>query len=101
MLHVQLQTLATYCKDKSEVTLQDIITYFKELSPSERHIYSEVLTILNLILVNPSTNSVSERSFSAVRCIKTYLRSTMCQQQLYNIMVLCILKRQNRLIIYD
>ena len=92
MLHVQLQTLATYFKDESEVALQDIITYFKELSPSECHIYSEVLTILNLILVNPSTNSISERSFSAMRRIKTYLRSTMGQQRLNNIMVLHIHK---------
>ena len=54
MLHVQLQRLATYCKDESEVTLQDFITYFKELSPPECQIYCEVLTILNLILVNSS-----------------------------------------------
>ena len=92
MLHVQLQTLATYFKDESEVALQDIITYFKELSPSEHHIYSEVLTILNIILVNPSTNSLSERSFSVMRCIKTYLRSTMGQQRLNDIMVLHIHK---------
>ena len=77
MLQVQLQTLATHFKDESQVNLQDIVAYFKKLSLLERQIYSEVLTILNLILVNPSTNSVSERSFSAMRRIKTYLRSTM------------------------
>ena len=42
---------------EAQLALQDIIIYFKELSPSEHHIYSEILTILNLILVNPSTNS--------------------------------------------
>ena len=71
MLHVQLQTLATHFKDETQVTMQDIVAYFKELSPSEHQIYSEVLTIVNLILVNPSTNSISERSFSAMRRIKT------------------------------
>lgn len=92
MLRIQSQTLATHFKDKSQVTLQDIVAYFKELSPPERQIYSEVLTILNLVLVNPSTNSVSERSFSAMRRIKTYLRSTISQQRLNNIMVLHIHK---------
>ena len=90
MLHVQLQTLATHFKDETQVTLQDIVAYFKKLSPPEHQIYSEVLTIVNLVLVNPSKNSVSERSFSAMRRIKTYLRSTMSQQRLNNIMVLHI-----------
>lgn len=38
----------------------------------------------------PATNAVSERSASAMRRIKTYLRSTMTQTQLNNIMVLHI-----------
>ena len=35
MLHVQLQTLATYFEDENQVTLQDIVTYFKKLSAYE------------------------------------------------------------------
>ena len=93
MLQVQLQTLATHFKDEShQVTLQDVVAHLKELSPPEHQIYSEVLTIVNLILINPSTNSTSERSFSAMRCMKTYLRSTMGQQRHNNIMMLHIHK---------
>ena len=36
----------------------------------------------------PATNAESERSFSAVRRIKTYLRSTMSQQCLNHLMLL-------------
>ena len=36
----------------------------------------------------PATNASSERSFSAVRRLKNYLRSTMSQQCLNNLMVL-------------
>ena len=36
----------------------------------------------------PATNAESERSFSAVRRIKSYLRSTMSQQRLNHLMVL-------------
>ena len=57
MLRVQLLTLSSNLKIK-DVILQDIVAYFKGLSPPQRQIYSEVLTVLNLILVNPSTNAI-------------------------------------------
>ncbi len=36
----------------------------------------------------PATNSSSERSFNALRRVKTYLRGTMLQGRLNNLMVL-------------
>ena len=36
----------------------------------------------------PATNAESERSFSAVRRIKSYLQSTMSKQRLYRLLVL-------------
>ena len=42
----------------------------------------------SLILVMPATNAVSERSLSSLRCLKSYLRSTMIQTRLNNLMVL-------------
>ena len=38
----------------------------------------------------PATNAVSERSFSTLRRIKTYLRSTMSQSKLNHLMILNI-----------
>ena len=38
----------------------------------------------------PATNASSERSFSALRRVKTYLRSTMSQKRLNHLMVLQI-----------
>ena len=40
----------------------------------------QVCTVLKLILIMPATNATSERSFSALRRLKTYLRSSMSQQ---------------------
>ena len=40
----------------------------------------------------PASNATSERSFSALRRVKTYLRSTMGQQRLNNLMVLHVHK---------
>ena len=49
---------------------------------------SEVCTVASLILVMPASNAVSERSFSSLRRLKSYLRSTMTQERLNNILVL-------------
>ena len=43
---------------------------------------------LQLLIVMPATNCTSERSFSALRRIKSYLRSTMSQARLNHLMVL-------------
>ena len=42
----------------------------------------------------PATNAASERSFSAMRRLKTYLRSTMHQSRLNHIMLLNINKEK-------
>lgn len=91
-LSVQLETLATQFHGKSSTTLQDVVAYMKTFSTAELAIYSEVITLLKLILVNPSTNAVSERTFSAMRRIKTYLRSTMSQSRLNATMILHVHK---------
>ena len=44
----------------------------------------------SLILAMPATNAASERSFSTLRRLKSYLRSTMNQARLNHTMVLHI-----------
>ena len=58
----------------------------------QKDLMSEVCMLLKLILVMPATNAVSERSFSALRRIKTFLRTTMTQCRLNNLMVLNVHK---------
>ena len=53
---------------------------------------SAVCKLLSLVLVMPATNAVSERSFSCLRRLKSYLRSTMSQSRLNNVMVLHVHK---------
>ena len=53
---------------------------------------AEICTVLKLILVMPASNATSERSFSALRRVTTYLRSTMGQERLNNLMLLYIHK---------
>ena len=53
---------------------------------------SEVCVLASLMLVKPATNAISERSFSALRRIKSYLRATMSQERLNQSMVLHVHK---------
>lgn len=72
----------------------DIIRYMQKLTPAEKELINEVITLSKLLLVMPATNSTSERSFSAMRRVKSYLRSTMTQERLNSLMVLHVHKDQ-------
>ena len=86
-LQVQLtilhQSVPTAC-----TSLQDILKHIVSLSSAQRSLMSEVCTLVRLLLVMPATNAQSERSFSGLRRIKTYLRSTMGQERLNSLMLL-------------
>ena len=94
-LQLHLHTLhATFPDALKSPTLciQDVKQYILSLSPNERMLIGEVITLLKLILVLPSTNAVSERSFSAMRRLKTYLRTTMKQDLLNHLPLLHVHK---------
>ena len=94
-LNVQLESLATYFKSENiPVSLKECVKYLQSLSDDAKSFYSEVCTLIQLILVMPATNALSERSFSVMCRIKSYLRSIMWQERLNHIMVLNIYKEQ-------
>ena len=63
----QLTSLAAQFKSQKELRLRDIVSYLRGFSSEECIIFSEVITLPKIILVNPATNAISERSFSAMR----------------------------------
>ena len=88
-LKMQLEIFATdFTTTSSPVTLADIVTYAKGLTPCQKELISQVCTLLKLILVIPATNAVSERTFSTLRRVKSYLRSTMSQSRLNHLVLL-------------
>ena len=89
-LKVQLLTLSTNLDTSSDISLPDVLRFLRELPAAGRVLYSEVVKLVKLIVVMPASNATSERSFSALRRVKTYLRSTMTQVRLNNLMVLHI-----------
>ena len=62
----------------------------KELDKNSWDYFSEVFVLVKVILVVPATNALSEHSCSALRRLKTYLRTTMCQNRLNHCMILYV-----------
>ena len=87
-------TCKTQFENKNHITLQDIKKYLKNFNKAELTIYSEVVTLLKLILVSPATNATSKRTFSAMRRLKTYHKSTMGQARLNGLMMLHVHKEK-------
>ena len=50
--------------------------------------FCEVDKLVRLYFTIPITTATSERSFSALRRVKTYLRSTMTEERLNNVLLL-------------
>ena len=88
-LDLQLNVLSANFKDKhGSLSFNDVKDYLTSLTSMERIYYSEVITLLKSILVLPATNATSERTFSAMRRIKSYMQSTMIQERLNHLMIL-------------
>ena len=92
-LHLEILQ-ATFPAELISPTLSfhDVSKYIQSLSDAERSLMSEVVTLLKLVLVLPSTNAVSERSFSAMRRLKSYLRTTMKQERLNHLLLIHVHK---------
>lgn len=88
-LQLHLNILASNFPDKhASISVMDIKEYVQTMSPAERELIAQVSTLLQLFLVMPSTNAVSERSFSALRRVKTCLPSSMTQERLNHLLLL-------------
>ena len=77
--------------DTSEFDVNDLVTFMQSLDSSRGKLLSEIST-LGKLLVMPVTNAVSERSFSALNWVKTYLRSTTGDSRLNHLMMLHVHK---------
>ena len=91
-VRVETQLSLMHSSGTSMADLKSIITYLKSLSNIEKAFYSEVVKIVKLILAMPATNATSERSFSALRRLKTWLRATSSQARLNWCMILHVHK---------
>ena len=73
--------------DVHQVTSLRTIYDAFNLSPVANTLISEEYNFMRLYLTIPITSATLEQSFSALRCLKTYLRNTMKQDQLNSSML--------------
>ena len=59
---------------------------------SSKSLFSEVFKMIQLLLTIPVTTATAERTFSVLRRLKTFLRSTMSQPRLNHALLLHIHK---------
>ncbi|GFX69081.1 zinc finger MYM-type protein 1 [Trichonephila clavipes] len=86
-LYEELQLLKTNSLDSINDTKQ-LIQYILENNLEE--IYPNVYITIRIMLTVPVSTASAERSFSKLKLIKTYLRSTMSQERLSALSVLSI-----------
>ncbi|CAL9706252.1 unnamed protein product [Knipowitschia caucasica] len=83
-LKVQLPMLLSRYRFKS---VGEVVDTLKEMSPEVRALFEEVEKLVRLLLVVPVASAEAERSFSALKRLKTWLRSTMTQKRLNHVIV--------------
>ena len=86
-LGIQLKLLSNIFTSSQPVTVTDIA---RQLNSSEgaRVLIPDLVRLVKLALVVPATSASAERSFSALRRVKTYLRSTTEQGRLNHLLIL-------------
>ena len=90
---VQLENLQEYCTNFDGNTCICSVTDTLQNLKVQSHV-SVVFKLMELILELPATNATSKRSFSLLKLIKSYLRSTMKQSRLIHLMILRTYKNQ-------
>lgn len=83
-----LRTLHTSVVEKEEPSIDSVKQSLLSLSSTQRTLLGMVSRLFQLLLILPATNATSERSFSALRRIKSYLRTTMSQSRLNHLIIL-------------
>ena len=88
-LSIELDILRDVCRGREVITIQDVVSIILHtLQPQTRSMLSEVEKLIKLCLALPISVAASERSFSALRRLKTWLRNTMKQERLTHLAIM-------------
>ena len=90
-LKAQLETLR-YFPESTIDNLKELVEFVQSLSATTKSFVPQVIVLAKILLVMPATNAVSQRSFSAMKRVKKYLRSITSDCRLNHLMVLHVHK---------
>ena len=80
--------------DKKRVGIKEAMKIISSLNASRKLLVAELLKLVKLILLVPTTNAVSERSRKTLCRVKTYLRSSMTQELVSSCLIVTTYKKQ-------
>ena len=81
-LVMELTLLRSYTANWQFISVQELADFVTELNPQTRIMFRQVTRTIEFCFSLPVSAAVSERSFSALKRLKTWLRSTMTQKRL-------------------
>lgn len=84
MLDVQL---AMFKSKNTYISSTEAADILRGMLPEVRGLFDQVEVLVRLLLVVPTSSAEAERSFSALRRLKTWLRNCMKQKRLNNVAV--------------
>jgi hypothetical protein len=79
--------LAMFHRKYNNKNVSEVTALFREMVPEVRQLFCQVEILLRILLVCPASSAEAERSFSGLRRLKTWLRSTMSQNRLNSVCV--------------
>ena len=84
--HLRVQ-LAMFRASYTYGTSSDVASIIRHMVPEVRGLFGQVETLVRLLLVVPASSAQAERSFSALRRLKTWLRASMTQTRLNSVAI--------------
>ena len=90
-LKEQLETLR-YFPELTIDNVNEMVEFVQSLSATTKAFVPQVIVLAKILLVMPANNAVSEQLLSAMRWVKTYLRSTTADFRINHLMILHVHK---------
>ena len=84
----ELVIVRTVFESLEPVHFGDTLEKLKTISPIERVIIKNIMTVMKIVLTTRATSATPGRSFSVARRVKTSLRSSMTQKHLNALAIL-------------
>lgn len=84
----EIENLAPYITETKNLNASTVLDYL--FSHDLHNLFPNITVALRIFLTMPVTVASGERSFSKLRLIKNYLRSTMSQERLSNLSIISI-----------
>ena len=82
-----MSEITFYRQNNKGKTIEEHRNNFMNMNQSVGKMFPQVESHLRLLLISPASSCEAEWSFSALRRLKTWLRSTMPQKRLNHVMV--------------